>query len=495
MANQEQVELLKRSVKEWNKWRTKNPEVEINLIYADLQGIELFNANLKNAYLLSANLNSAHLKNANLNFADLENAHLANADLSSAQLKNANLNSAFLYSAYLEKADLSSANLAFAKLLSANLEKADLSSANLTFADLLSANLNSAQLKNANLNFANLTLVNLENSDLSNAFLAVVKALKTSFKGATLTGACIADWHTNSETNFEDVVCDYIYRQWDGAKQEPTERYPSDPNRNFAPGEFTKIYQQVRETVDLFFGESIDWQVFLTSYQNVQLESNYGELDICAIKKLSDGSFVISVEVPATSDKAEIERVFFQKYKKALSTKTKEYRKILQSKNKEIQNHQQEIIQLHREKSTDLMKIIELQAQQTINIEAKAVAGDNIKQSGNFGIGVNQGEISGHTKVVGVLNEAEKQNLQTAAHEIQSLLDQLDKDYGNQTAVEKMAVATEIVKAVDKNTKLKTLLTSLKSGSMAALDSFLDHPAASFVITFLDTWHQEQLDG
>ena len=141
-------------------------------------------------------------------------------------------------------------------------------------------------------------------------------------------------------------------------------------------------------------------------------------------------------------------------------------------------------------------EIAKLLASRPITVETKAVAGDNIKQSGNFGIGhMSGGEIQSGAKVAGVYNEAEKQNLQTAAREIQSLLDQLDQDYGNQTAVEKMAVATEIVKAVDKNTKLKTLLTSLQAGSMAALDSVLDHPAASFVITFLDTWHQEQLDG
>ena len=453
MANQEQVDLLKRSVEEWNQWRTANPNMRIDLRNADFEKINLRNANL---YL-------ANLRNANLYLANLKNANLKNANL--------------------ENAKLNSAKLMFAKLNSANLNCASLISVN-----LYSANLSSAKLISANLEDTNFKAANLNNANLSNTLLKAVTALGASFKGATLTGACIEDWHINSSTNFQDVVCDYIYLKCDWRRRKPSERRPSDPNRNFAPGEFVKLIQKANETVDLIFSEGIDWQAFFTSYQNVQLKSDHCELDIRAIEKSSDGSFVIRVEVPEDTNKADLESQFYERYEGELKRLEGVYQRELQAKDREIDSYRRE--------STNMNEIAKLLASRPITVEAKAVAGDNIKQSGNFGIGyMSGGEIQGGAKVAGVLNEAEKQNLQTAAREIQSLLDQLDKDYGNQTAVEKMAVATEIVKAVDKNTKLKTLLTSLKSGSMAALDSFLDHPAASFVITFLDTWHQEQLDG
>ena len=478
MANQEQVDLLKQGIKEWTQWRTENPDVEINLSEANLQNASLYCFNLE-----YANLENAALENAGLSYANLYNVTLKNANLYNAELYDVKLNFA-----NLDKVDLRNANLEHSDLHRASFKNANLENARLTFTKLNPANLKNARLGSANLCRANLEDAIFENADLSNTFLIEVNALKTSFKGATLTGACIADWHINSKTNFEDVVCDYIYLKWDREKQEPTERRPSDPNRNFAKGEFTKLFQQARETVDLIFSEGIDWQAFLTSYQNVQLESDHGELDIRAIEKSPDGSFVIRVEVPEDTNKADLESQFYERYEGELKRLEGVYQQQLQAKDREIDSYRRE--------SANMTEIAKLLASRPITVEAKAVAGDNIKQSGNFGIGhMSGGEIQSGAKVAGVYNEAEKQNLQTAACEIQSLLDQLDKDYGNQTAVEKMAVATEIVKAVDKNTKLKTLLTSLKSGSMAALDSFLDHPAASFVITFLDTWHQEQLDG
>ncbi len=36
MANQEQVTLLKKSVKDWNKWRKENLGVEIDFTFANL---------------------------------------------------------------------------------------------------------------------------------------------------------------------------------------------------------------------------------------------------------------------------------------------------------------------------------------------------------------------------------------------------------------------------------------------------------------------------
>lgn len=54
MANQEQVDRLKRSVKEWNEWRKKNSKAKV-----DLSGISLVNAGLSNVDLSGANLSQA----------------------------------------------------------------------------------------------------------------------------------------------------------------------------------------------------------------------------------------------------------------------------------------------------------------------------------------------------------------------------------------------------------------------------------------------------
>ena len=54
MANPEHVEILKRGVEVWNKWREENPDVKPDLSYADLRGANLDNADLSGVSLSEA---------------------------------------------------------------------------------------------------------------------------------------------------------------------------------------------------------------------------------------------------------------------------------------------------------------------------------------------------------------------------------------------------------------------------------------------------------
>ncbi|MGC1247713.1 MAG: Uma2 family endonuclease, partial [Spirulinaceae cyanobacterium] len=83
--------------------------------------------------------------------------------------------------------------------------------------------------------------------------------------------------------------------------------------------------------------------------------------------------------------------------------------------------------------NTNLTEMVKILGSRPINVEAKAMAGDNIRQQGNFGIGnMSGGEIK-DSKVAGVINEAEQQNLAQAAAEIQRLLEQLENSYSTET--------------------------------------------------------------
>ncbi len=123
MANDEHLVILKKGVKEWNRWRENQdplPEYlalcQVQLQSADLDGADLAGANLRradlsNADLVAADLASANLERANLSDADLNLAYLGNADLRAAILRGADLRNA-----YLPDADLRGANLAGASL-------------------------------------------------------------------------------------------------------------------------------------------------------------------------------------------------------------------------------------------------------------------------------------------------------------------------------------------------------------------------------------------
>ena len=61
--------------------------------------------------------------------------------------------------------------------------------------------------------------------------------------------------------------------------------------------------------------KGIDWQTFLTAFQELQIECESGELSVQAIEKKRDGAFVIRVDAPAGANKETIEASFWSKYK------------------------------------------------------------------------------------------------------------------------------------------------------------------------------------
>ena len=111
MANPEHVELLKKSVKDWNTWRRRQPSER-----PDLSGANLLDSNLS-----GANLRGADLGGANLSWASLSGADLVEADLSVASLSGANLSGADLRGAHLLYTNLANASLAEADFHLANL--------------------------------------------------------------------------------------------------------------------------------------------------------------------------------------------------------------------------------------------------------------------------------------------------------------------------------------------------------------------------------------
>jgi hypothetical protein len=108
------IDLLKRDVQAFNRWRTKTHWQWIVLSNADLSYADLRNADLRNAVLRNADFSYA-----DLSYADLRNAVLRNAVLRYADLRNAVLRYADLSYAVLRNADLSYADLSYADLRNA----------------------------------------------------------------------------------------------------------------------------------------------------------------------------------------------------------------------------------------------------------------------------------------------------------------------------------------------------------------------------------------
>ncbi|AOS83919.1 hypothetical protein BIU88_07000 [Chlorobaculum limnaeum] len=109
MANPEHLAILKQGVEAWNKWREENPDIEPDLINADIWGMKLCGINLH-----KANLWKAKLHRTDLTGADLSEANLEGANLFLAKLVSANLWGAVLWESNLSYARLSEAILSYA---------------------------------------------------------------------------------------------------------------------------------------------------------------------------------------------------------------------------------------------------------------------------------------------------------------------------------------------------------------------------------------------
>ncbi len=275
--------------------------------------------------------------------------------------------------------------------------------------NLKGANLAGADLVGADFTEADLSQSTLEGAELQHANLTKTQILGTEFRQANLTGACLEAWNIDSTTKLDGALCDYVY-----LLKTPQERRPNDPNRNFAPGEFTKLFQKAQKTVDLIFADGIDWKAFFQSFQELQTQYADQELSIQSIEKKTGGAFVIRLEVSAEVDKSAIEAAAMEKYQAQLRLLESRYQERLQLQGDQLEFYRQQT-EIERNRNTRLDRIIEIMAENT---------GDtyNIGELKTAGFAP-RGIASNNT-----FNDfSNTQDLTQAAAQIQSLLSQLQQ--------------------------------------------------------------------
>lgn len=342
-----------------------------NLSRADLCKANFSGANLEKANLSTSNLSYASFIAANLSYADLDTVNLEKANLSGANLKGVNFKGsvdmdgwelsqvAVFEGTNFEGANLTEVDLSITVLHAVNFHRADLSGANLNQADLSDAQLVGANLRNTSLVKADLNNALLQQTDLYRANLREATALGANFTNACLTEACLEAWNIDSNTNLENVDCQYVY-----LLRNQQERRPS--SGDFAPGEFTKLFQEALNTVDLIFRNGVDWKAFVAAFQTVQVDNDGTELTIQSIENKGDGVVVVRVSVPETADKAKIHSGFNQNYDVALKALEAKYHAELKAKDEQIT--------IYREKSADMTEILRLLANRPVTVEVTASA-------------------------------------------------------------------------------------------------------------------------
>lgn len=374
-------------------WRTnKKEEIQLSLLrnlslkLACFRGTQFAFANLNNTDFSEADLRYARFQDAKItacNFRDTKNHHLAltkNSVLETRKVRELVVNG-ILQDTYFAEMNLHGLN--FSGL---DLRSADFNEANISFADFTGC-------------------------DLSEANLSKVTAVGACFNQCKMTGAIIENWNIDTQTQLNDIECDYVYLSADKTQRNP-------PQGEFKAGEFSKLYQEISNTVDFIAHTPAELQALLRAIEKIKNEGS--DIFIQQIERKTE-SVVIRVQNEGDTefDKAAV-YAEVQKQKeiefKALEAEYKQ--KLLEQK----VEHLEEKDQLRKENQDLLAELTKMaiQKQPNIHVETKAMNDNSRHQSFNGtanNSNINFGDNSTQTNTV--------QQTQNDTGELQELLSQL----------------------------------------------------------------------
>ncbi|HEY9817286.1 MAG TPA: pentapeptide repeat-containing protein [Candidatus Obscuribacterales bacterium] len=188
----------------------------------------------------------------------------------------------------------------------------------LSHADLHGANLASAQLHRIRLNNAILNGANLEGAELHGAILTEAQCIATNFTTAHLTGACLEAWNIDETTILKDVDCQHIFLREKPDDRGDRERRPHDLNKDFRTGDFEKFFKETLDTVQILIRNGIDPAAFRTAFEKVTAENPDVSRDSIQGFERQGQDVLLTLQVPAGTDKAKIERTWDEGYQLGL---------------------------------------------------------------------------------------------------------------------------------------------------------------------------------
>ncbi len=195
--------------------------------------------------------------------------------------------------------------------------------------DLHGAYLVGADLSNVDFTGSNLTNANLSNARLNNSNLTRILAIGTNLKDANLTGACIADWSIDLSSNLESIICEYIYLKSPGKDRIPA-------SGSFTFGDFTRLFREVSNTVDLIFRQGVEWGLFNNAWQQIQIENEGAPIAIRSIEHKGEGIIVVKIDVPIELDKAQFHQEFQRSYNLLLQATEDRHRVEIAGRDREL---------------------------------------------------------------------------------------------------------------------------------------------------------------
>ncbi|WP_237396222.1 pentapeptide repeat-containing protein [Okeania sp. KiyG1] len=202
-------------------------------------------------------------------------------------------------------------------------------------ANLRGANLMSADLSNANFKLADLGEASLKAANLKGANLTETLAIGTNFTTAQMSGTCLEAWNIDHTTILDNIESKYIYLL-EKPKPETDDRERRPSSGYFQAGDFTKLFQEVLNTVDLIFRNGLNFKAFMSSFQQVQVENQGIPMEIKSMENKGDGVVVVKIDVPPETNKEKIHQEFVQIYDETVIALEEKYQQKLEGIEKQI---------------------------------------------------------------------------------------------------------------------------------------------------------------
>ena len=142
--------------------------------------------------------------------------------------------------------------------------------------DLRGVNLQDANLSDASLMGTNLSNATLQGADLCRANLVQARLYGANLAGACLTGAYIQNWGISTDTQLEDIKCDYVYTRLPTRDDPDPCRKPDKRGENFKTGDFSDFIAPIIKVLDLYKTQDTDPRQLGKQFKTLDLVHHQG---------------------------------------------------------------------------------------------------------------------------------------------------------------------------------------------------------------------------
>ena len=370
-------------------------------------------------------------------------------------------------------------------------------------------NLKDANLKDAFFIGADLSEATLENANLTGARLVKTQLYQANLSSTCLTGAYIENWGISTDTNLDNIKCDYIFMQLPTAADPDPCRKPDNKKENFKEGDFADFIAPIIKTLDLYQTQNLDLRevgikfktLDLFHYEGIdpsaaaialkQLIEQHPEakLEVIALEGRGNEKIRLQAKVTGDTNRSALNAEYFAKYTQikslpysdmqALLTGIEEKDERIRSLEKLLENaisqpkfyvetyqNQGEFMMTQENKGN--VNISSVQG----NISGIAAAGENQTMTG-----VALGAISGNvTNAIGQLPDSTDPNepsLKELLTQLQALIESESElnEEDKVEALEQVKVLAESGQKPEDNTLQKLAKTAVKilKGTIASL--------------------------